>query len=235
LALELRERRLVDAIFPVLIGDLNETEFDAGRVQYSNYFPSGCHPTEIPDTHVNAIEQKLQEHLSRQGLGYALTTKMTVSGIVEQVIANQGGFLRGDPEVAIQQICELIVTIKRTVAEKKLKQRELLKQSRSQSMKSARLRSSSRRLSLRSTDTGLQPDPSGKLVSAVIGHSSERHENLRLDEDPHEDEHSDESDTETSLLAKDEEIARLKQEIMRLQASSLQDTPASSSPTTRKT
>jgi serine/threonine protein kinase len=123
LALELRERQLIDAVFPVLIGDCEE---ENGKVTYSNYFPSKCHPANLPTVAVASVESKMHEHLTRQGLGFALTPNMTVRDIVDTVVSNQGGFLRNDPDAALKTICDTIVSMKQAVTAKKNKQRELI-------------------------------------------------------------------------------------------------------------
>jgi len=62
LALELKERGMIEGVFPVMIGDLGPDG------EYSDYFKSGCNPT-APDIVVESVEAKLKEHLNREGLG----------------------------------------------------------------------------------------------------------------------------------------------------------------------
>jgi serine/threonine protein kinase len=116
LALELRDRHLIEGVFPVLIGDkqMQQVDSDDGtgvseQMMYTDYFPTGCHPSDIPDVAIGSIESKLREHLDRHGLGLPLEGSRSARDVVGAVVANQGGFLRGDPDAAVGVIAETIV------------------------------------------------------------------------------------------------------------------------------
>jgi serine/threonine protein kinase len=79
LALELRDRHLIEGVFPVLIGDeqMQQVASDGGigvseRMMYTDYFPTGCHPSGVPDIAIGSVESKVREHLDRHGLGLPL-------------------------------------------------------------------------------------------------------------------------------------------------------------------
>ena len=90
LALELEEFGLIERIFPVLIGE------EVSTSTYSSYFRDGSHPSNCPQTHVNAVELKLVEHLDRQGLGSPTNVNETVKSVVDRLLAHQGGFVVGN-------------------------------------------------------------------------------------------------------------------------------------------
>jgi len=97
LALELKERGMIEGIFPVFIGD----HVDGG--EYSNYFSSGCNP-DPPDLVVEALETKLCDHLGREGLGSPYQDRLTVKAIVTAILSNQGGFYSGRKEVFLSSV-----------------------------------------------------------------------------------------------------------------------------------
>ena len=102
LALELKERGMIEGIFPILIGDKGNDG------KYSNYFRSGCQPNKAPDTHVESVERKLRDHLDREGLGLPLKDTDTVRSILGTIVANQGGFLEGEFSNAVANISNTI-------------------------------------------------------------------------------------------------------------------------------
>jgi serine/threonine protein kinase/Leucine-rich repeat (LRR) protein len=121
LALELKRRGMIEGVFPVMIGDPME-DMESHAFTYSHYFSSGCHPRELPPWSVVSVEQKLMEHLDREGLGHPLEESMTVSSVVSEVLANQGGFIVGQPAKAwddvVTEITRMIsVTSSRHVQE----------------------------------------------------------------------------------------------------------------------
>lgn len=100
MALELRQRDMLDSIYPVFIGD-KDIE---GTSSYGDYFSAGCHPRPLPEVVVTAVSDKLQEHLDNQGLGAVYTEQATVKQIVDSICAYQGGFLKGDAKDSISVI-----------------------------------------------------------------------------------------------------------------------------------
>ena len=108
LALELKQRGMIEGIFPVFIGDILEQD------EYSKYF-SGCHPNP-PDIAVKAIETKLQEHLGREGLGSPYMDNLTVKDICTAISANQGGFYQGNRKEFFDQVVASICDMVRNCA-----------------------------------------------------------------------------------------------------------------------
>jgi len=107
LGLELKERGMIEGIFPVMIGDL---EPDGN---YTHYFKSGCNPN-APDIVVESVETKLKEHLNREGLGLPYTEDMSVRDILTTILSNQGGFYCGDHESFLPSVISAICLIKFT-------------------------------------------------------------------------------------------------------------------------
>ena len=93
LALELRERGLIERIFPIMIGD-----FSSINQTYSNYFASGCHPTfpKVASIIVASVEAELCENLGQLCLGSPLLNQMSITIITSKIVENQGSFIEGD-------------------------------------------------------------------------------------------------------------------------------------------
>ena len=98
LALELKERGMIQAIFPVMVGDVDRNG------KFSNFFKSGCKP-EAPIVTVDMVETKLREHLDRECLGYPYKDRDTVQSVLNDVLANQGKFVEGEYSDAIEAVC----------------------------------------------------------------------------------------------------------------------------------
>ncbi len=113
MALELRQRDMLDCIYPVFIGDK-----DIEGTSYGDYFPTGCHPQSLPEVVVTAVTDKLQEHLDHQGLGAVYMEQETVKQIVDSICSYQGGFLRGN---AIQSLSSIVGQISNMVTMQKQK------------------------------------------------------------------------------------------------------------------
>lgn len=105
LALELKERGMIEGIFPLFVGDLLSED---GTQQYSDYFASGCHPSTLPEVDVLEVDRKLGEHLDSQGLGTAYDRTSSVRRIVSTIVGNQGHFLRGDVTASMQEAAKSI-------------------------------------------------------------------------------------------------------------------------------
>jgi len=101
LALELKERGMIQGIFPVMVGDVDSNG------QYTNYFKCGCKP-EAPKVAVDVVENKLREHLDRESLGYPYKDRDTVLSVFNSVLANQGRFVEGEYSDAIEAVCSSI-------------------------------------------------------------------------------------------------------------------------------
>jgi serine/threonine protein kinase len=117
LALELKRRGMVEGVFPILIGDIIRHE-NSHHVEYSHYFRTGCGPKELPPWAVVSVEQKLREHLDREGLGAPYENEMSVSDVMKEVLANQGGFVVHDPDTAWNTVVDSIVRMVHVTAEK---------------------------------------------------------------------------------------------------------------------
>jgi hypothetical protein len=109
LALELRSLGFLDKIFPVMIGDADDP-FITPSPSYTNYFSSGCNP-KAADVHVESVEMKLTEHMDAQALGEPLEKNKTVKATLDEILANQGGFIEGDGVKAFDAVAERIVTM----------------------------------------------------------------------------------------------------------------------------
>ena len=94
LALELQSFHLLEAVFPVFIGDSSADCTDPKARVYKNYFKSGCVPN-CPDIVVKSVEDKLCEHLDNQGLGAPVISNPTVKDIYQSCVNYQGGFIQG--------------------------------------------------------------------------------------------------------------------------------------------
>jgi serine/threonine protein kinase len=105
LALELRARGMIEGIFPVMIG--NKETMPDGKIMLAGE----CYPSQqlLPECSVNSIEKKLRDHLDKQGLGSPLHYSMTIKEIVHAITACQGGFLKGDCDIVLPNICESIL------------------------------------------------------------------------------------------------------------------------------
>lgn len=102
LALELRERGLLDKIFPLFIGHK-----DHGTDIYSKYSFSGknaSHPRTLPDVSVCSVEARLIARIDELGLGLPFVEAMTVSDIVASLLKYQGTFMEGQLESSMKKI-----------------------------------------------------------------------------------------------------------------------------------
>ena len=105
LALELQSIGLLQAVFPVMIGDSSGDSTDPRACTYTNY--SGCAP-KCPDIVVTSVEEKLCEHLNNQGLGAPINSNLTVKDIYESLTKHQGGFIEGTGGVAFSAVVDSI-------------------------------------------------------------------------------------------------------------------------------
>ena len=106
LALDLRERGLIEKIYPIMIGDKTDDE-----LSYKNYFASGCHPnlSALTTTVVASIESKVKEHLDKQSLGTPMLPEMPVTTILDRITCNQGVIIEGFIENAFDGMIDIIV------------------------------------------------------------------------------------------------------------------------------
>jgi TIR domain/Protein kinase domain len=96
LALELVSRGLLEAVYPVMIGDI-ATDATAGVETIISYFRSDCPPdlSSVAKVVVQSVDEKLFEHLTRQGLGTPLMDRMPVKAIFDTLMGYQGHVVEG--------------------------------------------------------------------------------------------------------------------------------------------
>jgi TIR domain/Protein kinase domain len=113
LSLELLARGLLDAVYPVMIGKVENQQDNPIPELVCNYWATECHPdlSQVSSVVVHSVEDKLVEHLHRQGLGTPLADKMTVKAIVDKLTLNQGYIANGpkhrifeQPEADVKQM-----------------------------------------------------------------------------------------------------------------------------------
>lgn len=101
MAQELRAAGFIEKIFPVMIGD-RETfiaETEMGGIEtfymYNDYLQNGCHPSNVPKSSISAVENKLRLFFDKTVLGAPFITERSVADILADIMANQGGFVKG--------------------------------------------------------------------------------------------------------------------------------------------
>jgi len=92
LALELKERGLVEKIYPLFVG---RTHPDGAYERYVLVGDDADHP-QLPTEPVAAVEQCVIAHLDAQGLGLPYQMNMPVAAVVNSVLRFQGSFVQGD-------------------------------------------------------------------------------------------------------------------------------------------
>lgn len=96
MAQELRAAGFIDKIFPVMIGDRDVIECDDEvHYMYNDYLKNDCHPRSVPSCSVLSVENKLRAHFDNTALGAPFVSERSVSGILSDIMANQGGFIKG--------------------------------------------------------------------------------------------------------------------------------------------
>ena len=110
LALELRHRGDLQAIFPVLVGECRH-DVELGDM-YGDFFKGGGMPTCL-DVRVLKVEDKLKEHLQRLGKGTPklLGDTRTVSATIAAITSNQGVKLIGIRTNATEKVVAEIVKL----------------------------------------------------------------------------------------------------------------------------
>ena len=104
LGLELLGRGLLAGLFPVLVGDQLEEQN-----KFSDYFRSNCAPRFDSDVVVDSVEQKLYNHLEREGLGLPYKESMSVKSVTDSVLSSQGAFIRGELDVSMRDVSDKII------------------------------------------------------------------------------------------------------------------------------
>ena len=75
---------------------------------YGNFFADNAKPT-CPRVAVQAVEDKLAEHLRRGGKGSAQTAPQTVYQVLDEVLAHQGVALSGARHDAVEHVVDEVV------------------------------------------------------------------------------------------------------------------------------
>ena len=109
LALELKEMGMIDAIFPVLVGD-EQSQLDYKDRMYTK-FSSWSTPNECPDCEVDSVEEKLAVNLDEFGLGYAMSEHRTVKQVYSTTMGYQAAFLEGNCDSALSSIASKTIDI----------------------------------------------------------------------------------------------------------------------------
>ena len=106
MALELKHRGALELIYPIMVGEVQPlgTLGDG----YGNFFADGAKPT-CPRVVVQAVEDKLAEHLRRGGKGGAQTAPQTVDSVLDEVLAHEGVALSGARHDAVEHVVEEVV------------------------------------------------------------------------------------------------------------------------------
>ena len=86
MALELFERGMIEAVYPVMLGDVNPQTGEYGSFFAGPHPDLSGHKTVV----VRQVELKVQEHLDRQCLGSQLLSGMSVETVVSKLLINQG-------------------------------------------------------------------------------------------------------------------------------------------------
>ena len=103
LALEFREQGLLQHIFPIFVGQknaLDPTKLD--NFSFGNF--AGFSDTVV----VDAVLEKLKEHMDREALGSPLNPTRSVKQTMNEITANQGGFWQGDIQSSLDSIAQEI-------------------------------------------------------------------------------------------------------------------------------
>jgi hypothetical protein len=87
LALELHERGLTERVFPLFLGDLDAAGLRHGRYTFTG--PTACHPLDVADVAVEAVEGRLLSILEQEGLGLPLREGVTVKGVLKGICGFQ--------------------------------------------------------------------------------------------------------------------------------------------------
>jgi hypothetical protein len=110
LALELRERGLVEKIFPVFVGDIVNGICE----KYSFSGPNACYPT-CQYQSVNSVEEALAKGLDGQGLGLPYQESQTVAEVLSSIVKFQGGFVLGPYEDSVNHLAGDLIDLAKAV------------------------------------------------------------------------------------------------------------------------
>jgi ankyrin repeat protein/serine/threonine protein kinase len=102
LALELRAMGMLEYIYPVFLGNASKDDPDV----YSRFHFSAF--SDLPNASVDSVAEKLSMHLDNQALGSPFVPRRTVKETISDLFANQGGFVEGPREGAVENIANSI-------------------------------------------------------------------------------------------------------------------------------
>ena len=92
LALELYEMGLIEKIFPIMIGDLQDNGYNSFDFKILD---------KLRDISVQAVESELYDCLKKENLGYPLIGVRTVRGILDMIFQYPGVLIEGESTVAV--------------------------------------------------------------------------------------------------------------------------------------
>jgi hypothetical protein len=96
LALELKHLGLIEGVFPVMIGDVDDVTL--------NTFKKYDFNQNLPATCVDAVESDVIEYLNMQALGSPFQSQRGVASVLAEIMGHQGGFIEGDYDTSLQTI-----------------------------------------------------------------------------------------------------------------------------------
>jgi len=111
MALELKHMGLLEAIYPIMIGDsLHSCMTEKDNINFSSHVFSRFSVRNIrfSDEAVLSVEEKLREHLDKQGLGAPMSDKLSVSEVWNKIRAHQGGYLEGSGLISLKNLSTII-------------------------------------------------------------------------------------------------------------------------------
>ena len=109
LALELKARGTLKAIFPVFVGE--SVEGVAGGDGYGDFFQSGGLP-DAPAVRVAAVEAKLSEHLEKAARSGGTQAAAGVREVLQAICKHQGEFLKGSPKRdAVEKVVAALASV----------------------------------------------------------------------------------------------------------------------------
>ena len=118
LALELQSSNLLEAVFPVMIGDSSGESTDPKACTFTHFFKSGCSPKGLPNIIVTSVDEKLCEHLNNLGLGAPIIFNHTVKDIYQVLTKHQGFFIQGAGDEAFSAAVDSIHSMIRILSDR---------------------------------------------------------------------------------------------------------------------
>jgi hypothetical protein len=101
-ALECRDRGLLEAVFPLFVGD------ETAPGSRGPYFGGGCAPKPA-DVSVASVEAELISQLDRAGLGTPYVDNVTAHTVFSRITGFQAAFIENDVIASLKLACENVV------------------------------------------------------------------------------------------------------------------------------